>query len=61
MLPDTLEDKLKIAREIWFKRSDVVINDKITPSELGPLMIETYKSMGINYSPSKREINAWLK
>lgn len=37
------------------------MNDKITPSEVGPLITEAYKSMGINYNPSVREIKAWLK
>ena len=33
----------------------------ITSDEVGPLLRETNKSMGINYNPTYREIRSWLK
>ena len=33
----------------------------ITSDEVGPLLRETYKSMGKNYNPNNRKIRLWLK
>ena len=47
----TIKDKLKIA---WgfFETFDVDKNGMITSDEVGPLLRETYKSMGKNYNPT---------
>jgi len=51
---------LDVARRL-FKKFDEDGSGFITEEEVGHLLIETYKSMGIQYQPTYDDIKSWMR
>ena len=62
-----VEERLDVARRL-FNKFDVDGSGFITEEEVfiiakwkvGPLLIDTYKSMGVNYRPTNDDIKSWM-
>ncbi|KAM3136130.1 hypothetical protein pb186bvf_011752 [Paramecium bursaria] len=55
-----VEERLDVARRL-FRKFDQDNSGFITEDEVGPLLIETYKTMGMNYTPTQEDIRSWMK
>lgn len=53
-------DRLEIARRI-FKKFDTDESGHITEDEVKGLLIETYKQIGMQYTPSEEDLRAWME
>ena len=62
-----VEERLDVARRL-FNKFDVDGSGFITEEEVliiakwkvGPLLIDTYKSMGVTYRPTNDDIKSWM-
>ncbi len=46
--------------DIFFIKKQNIINFKYK-KQVGPLLQETWKNMGVDYKPTDREIKSWVK
>ena len=51
---------MEVARRL-FEKFDRNGDKSLTRNEIEPLIIETYKNMGMTYTPSKEDIDSWMK
>lgn len=54
------EARLQVARRI-FKMLDTENNGFITEKHVSPLLIETYKNMGMSIEPTREDIDMWME
>ncbi|CAD8046959.1 unnamed protein product [Paramecium sonneborni] len=54
------ESRLQVARRI-FKMLDQENNGFITEKHVSPLLVETYKNMGMQIEPTREDIDMWME
>lgn len=55
-----IEQKLDVARRL-FKKFDTDNSGTITEEEVAPLLVATYKNMGIDYQPTEKDVDEWME